>query len=149
MNGDSNGVIDTKRWNWKDPSAVKDADTDQLALIADRFSKLAKTTAIYIARIGVQGTSGSHLARRTFVEVNLMDMALDALRKRYQFEGFHLVGQSGGGTLVFGLAEMRRDIGCLVSTSGGLVTRPTASRTDDPGKTFFDIIGNVRVLARN
>ena len=39
----------------------------------------------------------------TLVEVNLMDMARDPLRQRYKFEGFHLVGQSGGGHLVAGL----------------------------------------------
>ena len=149
LNGDSNGPIDVKRWNWKDPSRAKDTDTDKLVGLADRFSKLTGTTAVYVARIGVDGTSGSHLSRRTLVEVNLMDMVLDALRQRYGFEGFHLVGQSGGGTLVFGLAQMRRDVGCLISTSGGLVTRATASRTDDPGKTFFDLMGNVKFLAQN
>ena len=147
LNGDSNGAIG-KDWNWKDPSKASDDNTDKLASIADKFSKWAKTTAIYIGRIGVEGTSGSHLARKTLVEVNLMDMALDALRQRYQFDGFHLVGQSGGGTLVFGLAEMRRDVGCLVSTSGAISSRQVVSRTD-PGKTFFDVTANVRFLARN
>jgi len=149
LNGDANGPIDGKRWEWKDPSGVKDTDTDKLVGLADSFSKWARTTAIYIGRIGVDGTSGSHLSRKTLVEVNLMDVVLDALRQRHQFEGFHLVGQSGGGRLVFGLAEMRRDVGCLVSTSGGIVTRATRSRTDDPGKTYFDITGNVRFLAQN
>jgi pimeloyl-ACP methyl ester carboxylesterase len=149
LNGDSNGPIDGKRWDWKDPSKAKDTNTDKLVELADRFSKLARTTAIYIGRIGVDGTSGSHLSRKTLVEVNLMDMVLDALRQRYQFEGFHLVGQSGGGRLVFGLAEMRRDVGCLISTSGGIVTRATVSRTGDPGKTYFDITGNVQFLAQN
>jgi len=150
LNGDSGGSIDTKNWKWKNPSEAKDVDTDQLGLSADRFSKWAKTTAIYIARIGVQGTSGSHLARKTVLEVNLLDVALDALQKRYNFEGFHLVGQSGGGKLVFGLAEMRRDIGCLISTSGGLVNKSSRSRTNDPGKTYFKIDDdNIRFLKRN
>ena len=148
LNGDSGSAI-TKNWTWKDPFEAKDVDTDKLGLAADRFSKWAKTTAIYIARIGVEGTSGSHLARKTLLELNLLNAALDALQKRYQFEGFHLVGQSGGGRLVFGLAEMRRDIGCLVSTSGGLVTRSSPQRTDDPGKTYFDITDDIRFLARN
>jgi pimeloyl-ACP methyl ester carboxylesterase len=149
LNGDRNGPIDLKSWNWKDPSKAKDTDTDRLVGTADRFSKKAGTTAIYIARIGVEGSSGSHLSRRTLVEVNLMDMVLDALRQRHGFEGFHLVGQSGGGTLVFGLAEMRRDVGCLISTSGGIVTRVPASLTGDPRKTFFDLMGNVKFLAQN
>jgi pimeloyl-ACP methyl ester carboxylesterase len=149
LNGDRNGPIDSNRWDWKDPSKAKDTDTDRLIGLADSFSKRARTTAIYIGRIGVDGTSGSHLSRKTLVEVNLMDMVLDALRQRYQFEGFHLVGQSGGGRLVFGLAEMRRDVACLISTSGGIVTRATVPKTDDPGKTYFDITGNVQFLARN
>ena len=148
LNGDSGGTI-TKGWTWKDPSRAKDTDTDKLMLSTERFSKWAKTTAIYIARIGVEGSSGSHLARKTVLEVNLMDAALDALRERYKFEGFHLVGQSGGGRLVFGLAEMRRDIGCLISTSGGLVNNPGTSRFDDPGKTYFHIEENIRFLTRN
>ena len=149
LNGDSNGPIDSQNWDWKDPSKIKETDTNKLVDLADRFSKWSRTTAIYIGRIGVDGTSGTHLSRKTLVEINLMDLALDALRQRYQFEGFHLVGQSGGGRLVFGLAEMRRDVGCLVSTSGGIVTRASVPRTDDPGKTYFDITGNVKFLARN
>jgi hypothetical protein len=31
--------------------------------MADGFSKMAKTTAIYLARIGVEGTSGNHTSR--------------------------------------------------------------------------------------
>jgi pimeloyl-ACP methyl ester carboxylesterase len=149
LNGDSVSTIDTKRWVWKDPSEAKDVDTAKLILGADSFSKWAKTTAIYIARIGIQGTSGSHLARKTLLEVNMMDAALDALKKRYQFEGFHLVGQSGGGKLVFGLAELRRDVGCLISTSGGLISSSSDTRTNDPAKTYFDIEDNIRFLARN
>jgi dienelactone hydrolase len=148
LNGDSLGPIG-KNGNWKDPSDAKDDDTDKLQRAADRFSKFAKTTAIYIGRIGVEGTSGSHLARKTLVEVNLMDAALDALRKRHRFEGFHLVGQSGGGKLVFGLAEMRRDVGCLISTSGGLISGSSDKRTNDPAKTYFDIEDNIKFLGRN
>jgi len=150
LNGDSGSAIDLKRWQWKNPSEAKDVDTDKFGPSAERFSKMAKTTAIYIARIGVEGSSGSHLARKTVLEVNLMDVALDALQKRYKFEGFHLIGQSGGGRLIFGLAEMRRDIGCLISTSGGLVNNPGQSRFGDPGKTYFKIDDdNIRFLKRN
>jgi pimeloyl-ACP methyl ester carboxylesterase len=148
LNGDSVSAI-TKDWTWKNPSDASDDDTDKLQRAADRFSKSAKTTAIYIGRIGVEGTSGSHLARKTLVELNLMYAALDALRKRHQFDGFHLVGQSGGGKLVFGLAEMRRDVGCLISTSGGLISTSSDKRTNDPAKTYFDIEDNIRFLARN
>jgi pimeloyl-ACP methyl ester carboxylesterase len=149
LNGDHNGPVDLTRWTWADPSKASDINTDNLIGIANHFSKMAKTTAVYLGRIGVEGTSGSHLSRKTLVELKLMDMALDALRQRYQFEGFNLVGESGGGRLVFGLAEMRRDVACLISGSGQIVTRGAAPRSADPGKTYFDIMGKVPSLAQN
>jgi pimeloyl-ACP methyl ester carboxylesterase len=149
LNGDHNGPVDLTHWTWADPSKASDIDTDKLVGIADHFSKMARTTAIYIGRIGVEGTSGSHLSRKTLVELNLMDKALEALRQRYQFDGFHLVGESGGGRLIFGLAEMRRDVGCLISGSGQIVTRMAASPPGDPGKTYFDITGKLQWLAQN
>jgi hypothetical protein len=149
LNGDYNGPVDITHWTWTDPSKATDIDTDKLAGMADHFSKMARTTAIYIGRIGVEGTSGSHLSRKTLVELKMMNMALEALRQRYQFEGFHLFGESGGGRLVFGLAEMRTDVGCLVSGSGQIVTRMTAPRSSDPGRTFFDVSGKVQSLAQD
>jgi len=149
LNGDHNGPVDLTHWTWADPSKASDVNTDKLVGIADQFSKMARTTAIYLGRIGVEGTSGSHLSRKTLVELNLIDMALDALRQRHQFEGFHLFGESGGGRLVFGLAAMRRDVGCLISGSGQLATRMPTSWPDDPGKTYFDVMGKAQWLAQN
>ena len=150
LNGDHNGPVDPSRWTWADPSKASDVNTDKLIGIADHFSKMAKTTAIYLGRIGVEGTSGTHLSRKTLVELNLIDVALEALQLRYQFEGFHLFGESGGGRLVFGLAQMRRDVGCLISGSGQIVTsRTVAVRAGDPGRTYFDITGKVPLLAQN
>lgn len=149
LNGDHNGPVDPVRWTWAEPDKAKDVNTDNLVNIADHFSKMARTTAIYLGRIGVEGTSGTHLSRKTLVELNLIDVALDELRRRHQFEGFHLIGESGGGRLVFGLAEMRRDIACLISGSGQITTREYTAQTKDPGKTFFDITGNIRFLAQN
>jgi hypothetical protein len=140
LNGDHNGRLDPVRWAWEDPSAAQDLDTNNLVGMADHFSKMTRTTAIYLGRIGVEGTSGSHLSRKTQLELNLIDVALEALRLRYQFEGFHLFGESGGGRLVFGLGEMRRDVGCLISGSGQIVTNRTiAMRPNDPTRTYFDI----------
>ena len=149
LNGDHNGPVDLERWTWADPSKASDVDTEKLAGIADHFSRMAKTTAIYLGRIGVEGTSGTHLSRKTIVELELMDEALEALRKRYQFEGFHLFGESGGGRLVFGLAQMRRDVACMISGSGQIVTRGPVPKQADPGKTYFDISGKVQLLAQN
>jgi pimeloyl-ACP methyl ester carboxylesterase len=149
LNGDHNGPVDVTHWTWVDPSKATDIDTDQLVATADQFSKLARTTAIYIGRIGVEGTSGSHLSRKTLVELGLMNKALEALRQRYGFERFHLFGESGGGRLVFGLAEMRPDVGCLISGSGQIATRMVSSRSGDPAKTYFDVSGRLQSLAQN
>jgi dienelactone hydrolase len=149
LNGDSNGPISPKGWTWTDLSAGFDVDTDDLMRTADRFSKMAKTTAIYLGRIGVEGTSGNHLSRKTLLELNLMNMALDAIKQRYRFEGFHLVGQSGGSMLAFGLATMRRDLTCVISGSGRLGANSAKQQPSDPGKAFFQVMGSARMLAQN
>ena len=143
LNGDSNGPVDVTQdgagrvtLTWHDPSRARDENTDDLAGMADVFSKMAKTTAIYVARIGDNGTSGSHLSRKTLLELQLMNATLDALKQRYRFEGFNLVGESGGGRIAFGLGGMRGDIGCLVSSSGQLTSPLPFSQRSDPGKTF-------------
>jgi hypothetical protein len=116
IQGDYFGKLDPKTWTWTDPSDAKDINTDDLMKMADAFSKMAKTTAIYLARIGVEGTSGNHTARKTLLELNLMNAALDAIKQRYGFEGFHLVGQSGGSKLVGGIIGLRHDVACAVSS---------------------------------
>jgi len=148
IQGDYFGKLDPKTWNWADPSDAKDINTDDLVRMADGFSKMAKTTAIYLARIGVEGTSGNHTARKTLLELHLMNAALDAIKQRYGFEGFHLVGQSGGSKLVGGLIGLRHDIACAVSGSGPLAT-PGSPRITDPGRTFFDVTQNIPLLAQN
>jgi len=148
IQGDYFGKLDPKTWTWVDPSDAKDINTDDLVRMADGFSKLAKTTAIYLARIGVEGTSGNHTARKTVLELQMMNAALDAIKQRYGFEGFHLVGQSGGSKLVGGLIGLRHDIACAVSGSGPLAT-PGSPKLTDPGRTFFDVMQNVPQLTQN
>lgn len=157
--GDYFGRINVKTWQWIPPSKEEsrkssfdgtdhDINTDDLVKTADTFSKLAKTTAIRLGRIGVDGTSGNHLNRHSLLELHLMNAALDAIRQRHGFEGFHLAGQSGGSTLVAGLAGMRRDIGCAIAGSGRLVlTQPTNSK--DPGRTFFDPVDFIPSIMKN
>jgi hypothetical protein len=148
IQGDYFGKLDPKTWTWVDPSDAKDINTDDLMRMADGFSKMAKTTAIYLARIGVEGTSGNHTARKTLLELNMMNAALDAIKQRYGFEGFHLVGQSGGSKLVGGLVGLRHDVACAVSGSGPLAT-PGSPKVTDPGRTFFDATRNIPLLAQN
>ena len=149
LQGDYFGKLDPKTWSWVDPSDARDINTDDLVRMADGFSKMAKTTAIYLARIGVEGTSGNHTSRKTLLELNLMNAALDAIKQRYGFEGFHLMGQSGGSKLVGGLIGLRHDVACAVSGSGPLATPGGGPKGADPGRTFFDVTQNIPALAQN
>ena len=162
LQGDHFGTVNTKTWQWiplaKDknagitfdptnPAQHGDVNTDDLPKAADAFSKMAKTTAIYLARMGLDGTSGSHVFRKTLLELHLMNAALDAIKQRHGFEGFHLAGQSGGSTLVAGLAAMRRDISCAVSGSGQLGRSYDVS-SKDPARTLVNPLEFVPAIAQ-
>jgi hypothetical protein len=149
IQGDYFGRLDPKTWTWADPPDAKDINTDDLMKMADGFSKLAKTTAIYLARIGVEGTSGNHTARKTVLELRLMNAALDAIKQRHGFEGFHLVGQSGGSKLVGGLIGMRHDIACAVAGSGPLAIAGGGPKSADQGRTFFGVTQNIPAIVQN
>jgi len=163
LTGDHFSTVNAKTWQWipisKDknagvtydptnPAQHGDVNTDDLTKTADAFSKMAKTTAIYLARIGIDGTSGNHVFRKTLLELHLMNSALDAIKQRYGFEGFHLAGQSGGSTLVAGLAAGRRDIACAVSGSGRLGKSYDIS-AKDPARTLVNPLELVPSIAQN
>src|SRR5262249_43059464 len=102
-----------------------------------------------IARPGAFGSSGHHLKdRRTLLEIRVVTAALDALKQHYGFKRFHLVGQSGGGHTVAGLAQSRSDIGCAVITSGGISVRSWWRDSGHPivGKRFYDPIDHVNAM---
>jgi hypothetical protein len=156
LTGDHFWPVNPKTWQWVPSTAkkfrdafdetAKDVDTGDLVKMADAFSKMAKTTAIYLARIGIDGTSGNHVLRKTLLELDMMNAALDALKQRYGFEGFHLAGQSGGSRLVAGLAGMRGDVSCAVSGSGALAPRGNTNATE-PGRSYFDPV--IPVMVKN
>ena len=148
LQGDKLGAIDPKTWTWKNRSEAKDVDTEHLMEMANGFSKLAKTTAIYLARIGVDGSSGNHSSRKTVLELDLMNAALDAIKQRYGFKGFHLAGQSGGATLVGSLIGVRNDIVCAAPGSGRLAALADYKPQPDLGRTFFDPSASIALLAR-
>jgi hypothetical protein len=146
--GDRISNLNLKTRTWTDPSKAEDIDTDELMTVADAFSRMAKTTAIYLARMGVEGTSGNHASRKTVLELDLMNAALDAIKRRHGFEGFHLAGQSGGSRIAGGLIGLRRDISCLVLGSGHFVPAE-GQKPSDPGRSYFDVISNIPQLAHN
>jgi hypothetical protein len=144
LDGDQLGKFNLKTWTWTDTSEARDRDTEDLVSLADAFSKMAKTTAIFLARIGVDGSSGLHMSRKSVLELDLMNAALEALKQRYKFEGFHLAGQSGGSKLLAGLIPLRHDIACAVFGSGRLAT-PEAPKSSDPARSYFDV--NIPAIA--
>ncbi len=95
-----------------------DVRTEDLQRYADNISRQQKTTAIYLARVGRDGSSGSHALRHTMNELLIANAALDAIKQRYGFDGFHLYGHSGGSMMVEGLVGLRQDIACAVAADG-------------------------------
>jgi hypothetical protein len=159
--GDLFGTVNPKKWEWMpiaedknagvtfDPAdTYRDINTDDLIKTADAFSKMAKTTAIYLARIGIGGTSGNHVFRKSQLELHLMNASLNAIKQRHGFDGFHLAGQSGGSTIVTGLAAGRSDIACAVSGSGRFM-RSYYSSSTDPARTPLNPIEFIPSIARN
>ena len=138
LQGDRLGKLNLKTGEWAPSDKEKDIDTDDLLKVADSMSKQAKTTAIYLGRVGVEGSSGDHRIRHTVLELNVTHAALEAIKRRYRFEGFHFVGQSGGSKLVGGLLALRDDIGCAVIGAGRL-NSGKAKPAQDPGMSYFNV----------
>jgi len=148
LQGDQLGKFNVKTLTWTDTSEAKDRDTNDIVRELDLLSKLAKTTAIHLGRIGLDGTSGSHMARGSQLELDLANAALDALKQRYGFEGFHLAGQSGGSRLSAGLLWTRHDISCVVLGSGRFDAFE-APKSKDLARTFFDSTQHIAQIVQN
>lgn len=129
----------------------RDVDTAGLVRFADRLSRRTGSTAIYLARIGVDGSSGHQDMRRSVLEGMALDQALTAIKQRHGFEGFHLAGQSGGAGNIGALLALRSDIGCAVPGSGTLsLVRKGASRTVmDPLLVKYDGLSGIAAIIRN
>ena len=148
LQGDRLGPLNLRSGSFTLPANEKDINTDDLMKAAFSLSKQTKTTAIYLARVGVEGSSGDHRLRHTVLELNVTNAALDAIKRQYGFEGFHLIGQSGGAKLVVGLLALRQDIGCAIIGSGLFsVTKPMRPPTD-PALGYFNTADILPVLAR-
>jgi pimeloyl-ACP methyl ester carboxylesterase len=110
--------------------------------------------AIFVARPGVYGSSGNHGERRRPREVDLMNLALDELRKRHGIEKFALAGQSSGGHLVGAMLANRSDIKCAAMASGVVAVRARATAhgwsADATGyRDFYDPIDHVDEIAES
>jgi PAN domain-containing protein len=133
-----------------------DSNTDSLVQSADRISRDQETTAILLARLGLDGSSGTHHSlRHTMLELLATNAALDAIKGRYGFAGFNVYGHSGGGNLAAGLLELRNDIACDVIADGQL-THPNphgikieTGKSANPEFEVFDVTDAVTIIARN
>jgi hypothetical protein len=125
--GDKPGIVPGSSM-YGDPRTAKDSDTNKLLRHAQKISQTTKMPAIHLARMGVDGSSGSHRNRKTQLELQATNLALDAIKRRYRFQTFEIFGNSGGSTVIAGLLAVRNDIGCAVLGSGQL-----SGHRDHPG----------------
>jgi hypothetical protein len=147
LQGDRLGKLNPQTGEFAPTSRDKDVDTESFTRTADSMSRQYKTTAIYLARAGIDGSSGDHRIRGTALELNVTNMALDAIRQRHRFDGFHLIGQSGGSKLVGGMLALRSDIGCAVIGAGKLHRIGWRPAAGDPSKDYFNVSDKVSAIA--
>ena len=149
LQGDRLGVLNMRTGVFAVPDNEKGINTDDLQRVALVLAKENKTTAIYLARVGIEGSSGDHRVRHSVLELNATNAALDAIKQQYHFDGFNLIGQSGGAHLVAGLLGLRQDIGCAVIGSGPLAPVRRSSPPADPALEHFNPASSVTAIARN
>lgn len=149
LQGDQFGALDPRSRNFYPSPEIRDTDTTKLMGLATALSRAARTPAIYLARIGVDGSSGHHRVRRTVLELHAMNAALDQIRQKHSFEGFHLVGQSGGAGLIGGLLALRGDIACAVPGAGRLSHLRQQRESGDPSRDYFNPDDAIGMIAAN
>jgi pimeloyl-ACP methyl ester carboxylesterase len=148
LQGDRFGRLNIRTGAFSPGLNDKDLDTDNFVRFAEKLSRATKTTAIYLARVGVDGSSGRHSIRHSVLELNVTNAALDALKRRHGFAGFHLIGQSGGSLLSGGLLAKRDDIGCAVIGSGPLALLKPPRHSPDPGRDYFNVADTTPAIAQ-
>jgi hypothetical protein len=148
LQGDRLGRLNLKTGEYTSTRRDKDIDTDDFVRIADALSKQTEGPAIYLARPGLDGSSGDHRIRHSVLELNVTNAALDAIKKRHRFDGFHMMGQSGGSMLIGGMLAMRSDIGCAVIGSGRLAMERPPRRSPDPGADYYNVADSVAAIAQ-
>jgi pimeloyl-ACP methyl ester carboxylesterase len=147
LQGDRLGRLNLKTGEFSPGPRDRDLDTDDFERMAEVLSRQTATAAIYLARPGLDGSSGDHRIRHTTLELTVINAALDAIKRRHGFEGFHMIGQSGGSTLVGGMLALRSDVGCAVIGSGRLLYDRTR-RSPDPAADYFNVADAVPVIAQ-
>jgi hypothetical protein len=149
LQGDRLGRYSRKTQTWSQPG-TSNLDTTEFIRNAEILSREARTTGIYLARMGVDGSSGFHGDRKTNLELYVTNAALEAIKQRYHFAGFHLVGQSGGSMVIGGLLTLRKDIGCAVPGSArDTLDAHDAPASASPAAQPIDNSADVPMIALN
>lgn len=147
LDGDKLGAYNPKTETFSEVDK-EDVDTALFQRGAELISKMTGTTAIYIGRPGVDGSSGFHGYRGSWLELYIIHSALSEIRRKLGFEGFHLVGQSGGAGITGGLLILRDDIGCAVPGAGRLALLDDKwQKNPDPLLRRFDAYREVGRIA--
>ena len=149
LQGDKLGVLNLRTGEFRPPSYARDINTVDLLKTAESISKQYRTTGIYLARVGVDGSSGHHNIRGTVLELNATNAALEAIKQRHGFAGFHLIGQSGGASLIGGVLGLRTDIACAVIGAGRLALLRPPRQLEDPVLQFSDPLDGIPAIAAN
>lgn len=120
---------------------------------AARMSADYRMPAVYLARMGLDGSSGWHRYRRTWFEVEATSRAIDAINARHGFGTVHVMGQSGGGHLTGSLIGVRGDVGCALPGSGRLAFDEEYVRSEarkrDPALRHYDPHTRLAEVVRN
>ncbi|MBX9827949.1 MAG: hypothetical protein K2Y27_23475 [Xanthobacteraceae bacterium] len=148
LQGDRLGRLNLRTGEYTSSGRDKDIDTDDFVRAAEVLSKQTGGPAIYLARPGLDGSSGDHRIRHSVLELNITNAALDAIKRRHRFDGFHLIGQSGGSMLVGGMLALRSDVGCAVIGSGRLAPDRPTRPSPDPAMEYFNVADAVSAIAQ-
>jgi pimeloyl-ACP methyl ester carboxylesterase len=115
---------------------------------------------IYVARPGLQGSSGDHSARNNPKETYVMSAAAAAIKEKLSLERIALVGQSRGSTIAASMLALNEiDVTCAVLGSGALelvdLEYARAQKENNPvtraqlAKALFDPAGHVGSIPQN
>ena len=87
-----------------------------LRMLADA----GKVPFVIVSRPGIMGSSGDHKHKFRLSESRVMNLAVNALEKKFGFFHIVLAGHSGGALLVANLLSKRTDVKCAVMASGAI-----------------------------
>ena len=115
---------------------------------------------VYVARPGLQGSSGDHSARNNPKETYVMSAAAAAIKKRLALARIAVAGQSRGSTLAASMLALgETEVTCAVLGSGALelvdLEYARAQTENSPvtraalGKALFDPAAHIGAIAPN